>query len=133
MSDIPENFITEPKDLNAIMAVMLKTLLVDKLGPERLKSGGGAFSYVVSMDNTIENIEETFMLSFDNDGRFLMEKVDKGLFPEHCVLFFSEDKESAIMNAAMHGDEFIIDDEYMEEGPGTTVDPNDHFSDPELP
>jgi hypothetical protein len=131
--DIPENFVVDPKELSMILSIMLKASLVEKIGPERLETGGGTFSYVVPMENTETGEDDTFMISYDENNRFLMERVEKGEFPEYSIIFFNDDKESAIMNAAIHGDGFMLDGEETEKGPETFVDPDDHFSDPEVP
>ena len=128
-----ERYIKDPDELSMVLSVMLKAMLAEKLGQDRMEKCRNSFSYVMPM-NCLETGEKmTYMVSYDDQNRFMMEQVENDIYPEHSIVFFNDDKESAILNAAINGDGFLFMDEETEKGPEDIVDPNDHFSDPELP
>ena len=96
------------EEMNTIMAVMLRSLLLEKLGSAR--AGNEMFSYAAAMENSDSGEKETFMVSFDGEGNFGIDQIENDKFPAKSILIFSESKEDAIMGAAEHGGMFHIDE-----------------------
>ena len=109
-----DNVIVDHEVMNSAFVAMIKSLLAEKMGMERYNYVNGAFSYVMTMEDCISKKRDTYMLSFDDQSRFLLETIEEGLYPENSILFLSEDAGSALADAAIFGDGFIIPD--TEEG-----------------
>lgn len=112
-----DRIVQDDNEITMILSVMLRKMLVDKMGPERSQSEYDSFAYSMTMNNKVTGEDETFLVSFDDDNRYMVECIDPGTYPENCLLFFSEDKESAILNAALYGDGFVIKEEWSDEEP----------------
>jgi len=122
--------IEDEHSINTILTVMLRSLLVEEMGEERANADYDNFSFVMPMVNNETGDKETFMVSFDNQNRYMLEKIENDSLPENSIVFFNDDKESIIVNAALYGDEFLILDEAL---PDSEPDPDDHFLGPKVP
>ena len=101
-------YIEDPSEISGILSQALKSLLLEKIEDG---VSHDIFSYVLPLYRTDTGDKETFMISYSDDDKYMIEKVPNDKYREHGVHFFCDNKETAITNAALYGHEFMIVDE----------------------
>jgi hypothetical protein len=114
-----DSFLEDPNEICSVLAVTLKELLVDKIG--EIPEGVDQFGYTSLMKNVSTGEDILFMIYFDLDGNYVVEQLDPGKYPSNKILFFADNKEDAIVNAAINGHGFFLGEE---EGPDEESDPS---------